>query len=313
MSKSSIEWTEHTWNPVSGCTRVSMGCDNCYAATLTKRLAAMGQEKYQGLVNPGKGHFNGVVKLHEDALEIPLKRWMPTTYFVNSMSDLFHPSVPFSFVDKVFAVMARAHWHTFQILTKRPERMAEYLGARIDGGSTEARVAWESTQMVENPSDHPELGDAWTWPLPNVWLGTSIEDQAAADERIPDLAKVTAIVRFLSCEPILGPIEIGTWFWSMMSDDRDCAIGWVIVGGESGPNARPMELEWAEALVSQCLAADVPVFVKQLGTVAGGKAHHDIDSFPLSLRFRQMPAIRRLPARDQFKRPKETVQTKLFR
>ena len=295
MSKSSIEWTDDTWNPVSGCTRVSAGCDNCYAVTMTKRLEAMGQEKYSGLVNIGKGHFNGVVKAHEDALTIPLKAKKPRRYFVNSMSDLFHRDVPLEFIDKVFAVMALCPQHTFQILTKRPERMAEYLAGYHDRNHVEARDFIESL-------GYPRRCYA-EWPIPNVWLGTSVEDQQAADERIPHLLRCPAAVRFLSCEPLLGPVRFygdcivckrcgtyladheeaewepcdckcGYYTWNVPIDRAslshpldadDDGIHWVIVGGESGPNARPMHPDWARSLRDQCVSAGVPFFFKQWG------------------------------------------------
>lgn len=221
MSK--IQWTEKTWNPVTGCTRVSAGCDHCYAATMTRRLAAMGQEKYQGLM--GKNHFNGVVKCHESALGEPGKHHKPKTFFVCSMSDLFHRDVPFEFIDKVFGIMQKYYWHTFQVLTKRPERMLQL------------------------------FSDGYRPPLPNVWLGTSVEDQASAKKRIPELRKCPAVVRFLSVEPLLERVDLNL-----------TGIHWVIVGGESGANARPMEHSWLWHVIEQCKAASVPLFVKQLGS-----------------------------------------------
>jgi len=311
MSKSSIEWTDDTWNPVSGCTRVSAGCDNCYAVKMTKRLEAMGKPKYAGLVNIGKAHFNGTVRCHEDALTIPLKAKKPRRWFVNSMSDLFHKEVPFEFIDRVFAVMALCPQHTFQVLTKRPERMAEYLETLspsefdekmlpvIDWAS--AHAIWTTTYICrdQGPS-RPVHG----WPLPNVWLGTSAEDQQTADERVPHLLKCPAAVRFLSCEPLLGPVRFYSGdvivckaCGSFLSDDEEelfkpCPCGcthyvwdtptdkatlediedpselgihWVIVGGESGPGARPMHPDWARSLRDQCVAAGVPFFFKQWG------------------------------------------------
>jgi len=286
MSKSAIEWTDDTWNPVSGCTRVSAGCDNCYAVTMTKRLEAMGQEKYSGLVNIGKGHFNGVVKCHEDALTIPLKAKKPRRYFVNSMSDLFHKEVPFEFIDKVFAAMALCPQHTFQILTKRPERMAEYLNERRSPNAAIAAIAhlWamERGPVLANRlaqfesrlrTHFHELVVGGPSPLPNVWLGTSCEDQSTADERIPHLLKCPAAVRFLSCEPLLGPVDVICSCGATVSNEfRACEaatepnrIHWVIVGGESGPSARPMHPEWARSLRDQCVKAGVSFFFKQWG------------------------------------------------
>lgn len=285
MSKSTIEWTDDTWNPVSGCTRVSAGCDNCYAVKMTKRLDAMGQEKYSGLVNLGKGHFNGIVKCHEDTLTIPLKAKKPRRYFVNSMSDLFHKEVPFEFIDTVFAVMALCPQHTFQILTKRPERMAEYLSFVDPGGFRE--VVWANAlRHLRDPEPFRSTTSAVPWPLPNVWLGTSVEDQQTADERIPHLLKCPAAVRFLSCEPLLGPVDltrlpVGRNFIDCLRCDFHGGQGsviagppsgtgpvdWVIVGGESGPGARPMHPDWARSLRDQCVAAGVPYFFKQWGGV----------------------------------------------
>lgn len=277
MKNTKIEWTDTTWNPVSGCTRASAGCDNCYAVTMTKRLEAMGQAKYAGLVNIGKNHFNGVVKCHEEALTLPLGWKKPQKIFVNSMSDLFHPEVPFEFIDKVFAIMALSPQHTFQILTKRPERMAEYLNGH-PGLTRPQLVGIEAARMNDG-------FEGIEWPLPNVWLGVSVEDQRAADERIPHLLRIPAAVRFLSCEPLLGPVDLrrlsvrpGRFIDCLTCDYHDGVgsviagppsgtgpIDWVICGGESGPNARPMHPDWARSLRDQCQAAGVPFFFKQWG------------------------------------------------
>lgn len=240
-----IQWTEATWNPLSGCTPVSPGCLHCYAATMSHRLEAMGQPKYKGLtvLRNGVRTFNGTIRLDEKALTIPLHWKKPRHIFVNSMSDLFHKDVPFEFVDKVFAVMEQCPQHTFQVLTKRPERMAEYL-------------------------NQSAFGD---WPLPNVWLGTSVENQKCADERIPWLLQCPAAVRFLSCEPLLGPIDLGDCLddetYGDEGGDGPCsAIDWVIVGGESGPNARRCDVNWIADIIRQCRDAGLPCFVKQLGS-----------------------------------------------
>lgn len=295
---SSIEWTDMTWNPVSGCTRASAGCDHCYAVGMTHRLASMGQAaKYGGLtVLNGKNerHFNGVVRTHEDALSIPLRRKKPTRWFVNSMSDLFHKEVPFAFIDRVFAVMALCPQHTFQVLTKRPARMAVYLSdERVDRGphsgqplTNRERVNEVANGMSEPPDNDYAFGMGW--PLPNVWLGTSVEDQAAAYVRIPDLLKCPAAVRFLSCEPLLGELDLthflpSSWCCNRcgqhwIGDGPSCnecgdygvevtrGLDWVIVGGESGKGARPCDIAWIRSLVEQGKAAGVPVFVKQLGS-----------------------------------------------
>jgi protein gp37 len=281
MSKSPIEWTEETWNPLAGCSAVSKGCTNCYAAVMTKRLAAMGQAKYSGLLN-SSGHFNGKINFDEAALSIPLKRKKPTTYFVNSMSDLFHEAVPFEFIDRVFAVMALCPQHTFQVLTKRPERMAEYLLKHADSED----IAWHANVEILKLGHG---GGRVKWPLPNVWLGTSVEDQAAADARIPHLLRCPAAVRFLSCEPLLGPVDLTRVSLGSSKVAKDSgplsgytvdfklnaltgapktgipAVDWVICGGESGADARPMHPDWARGLRDQCEAAGVPFFFKQWG------------------------------------------------
>lgn len=292
---SNIEWTDATWNPVTGCTRVSPGCDHCYAVTMTHRLEGMERsrrprngtedgcsakpsEKYTGLtVMNGRGdrHFNGVVRCHEDALSIPMGWKKPKRIFVNSMADLFHKDVPFEFIDRVFAMMAMCPHHTFQVLTKRPERMAEYLDRpwvdMADGrrGLRDSinRAAFELTVGRHVfPTSSLGMNDHPGWPLRNVWLGTSVERQQEADERIPHLMKCPAAVRFLSCEPLLGPVDLNL----KTIDDWDgpglnTRVDWVIVGGESGPGARPCNIAWIRSIVEQRKAAGVPCFVKQLG------------------------------------------------
>lgn len=210
---SDIEWTESTWNPVTGCTKVSPGCKHCYAERMAERLQAMGQPNY-------RDGFAVTLQLH--MLDLPLGWRRPRLVFVNSMSDLFHERVPLAYVQQVFAVMAAASQHRFQILTKRADRLVE-------------------------------LAPALPWP-PNVWMGVSVETQAYA-ERIDRLRCVPAAVKFLSLEPLLGPLSA--------LDLRE--IGWVIVGGESGPGARPLEQEWVVEIRDQCQAAGVPFFFKQWG------------------------------------------------
>jgi protein gp37 len=253
-----IEWTNETWNPLTGCTLVSEGCRNCYAAReAAGRLSH--HPAYAGLAvrRGGRPVFTGEVRLHPERLEQPLRWKRPRMIFVNSMSDLFHESVPFGFVDKVFAVMALTPRHTYQILTKRPERMREYLTTR-----TPHDVASEPFATIDVAG-----GDPARWPLPNVWLGTSVEDQASADRRIPHLLETPAAVRFLSCEPLLGPVDLGHYLCKTWR--KGVTIGryldWAIVGGESGPNARPMHPDWARSLRDQCQAVGVPFFFKQWG------------------------------------------------
>lgn len=220
-TKTAIEWTDATWNPVTGCTKVSEGCAHCYAETWAGRhLGEFSKDKARKFTD---------VRTHADKLTLPLSWSKPRRIFVNSMSDLFHRDVPDAFIRQVFEVMASAHRHTFQILTKRPERMNRFL--------SDLKVA----------------------PLPHVWLGTSVEDQRAADDRVPQLVGTPARVRFLSCEPLLGPVDLSPWFGGL------CGIDWVIVGGESGPKARPMHPQWARALRDQCASAGVAFFFKQWG------------------------------------------------
>lgn len=244
--KTGIAWCDATWNPVSGCTKVSQGCKNCYAERLWPRLAAPGQ--------PYEGRAFTEVACHPNRLGQPLRWKKPRRIFVNSMSDLFHEDVPDDFIQEVFAVMALADRHTFQILTKRPDRMRRLLN------SDEFQ---EAITYVEGES--PEGIDGYgylPWPLPNVWLGVSVEDQETANERIPLLLNTPAAVRWLSIEPMLGPIDLREAHKAKIKLPR---VDWIVVGGESGPRARPMQIEWVESIVDQCQAASVPVFVKQMG------------------------------------------------
>ena len=257
MSASNIEWTDETWNPLTGCTRVSPGCDHCYAVRMTRRLAGMGQTKYAGLTT--RKHFNGKVKTHDDELRRPFHWRRPRMVFVNSMSDLFHKDVPETFIVKVFATMWDCQWHTFQVLTKRPERMLELMSSQtfVDDVGI---AAWHQLNQIDAVkaalvTDAEIVTDLRSiWPLPNVWLGTSIETVDYL-KRIERLRDVPAAVHFLSIEPLLEPLP---------SIDLS-GIGWVIVGGESGPGARRMHPVWARLIRSQCLANGVPFFFKQWG------------------------------------------------
>lgn len=272
-----IEWTDKTWNPIVGCSMVSPGCANCYAETMSKRLAAMARSDIALAKDPGrkeaylhvlneKGRWNGHVELVPAALADPLGWRKPARVFVNSMSDLFHRDVPFEYIDRVFAVMALCEQHTFQVLTKRPERMVEYVLARSD--SMEIYRAAMSL-LIQNRLDRT-VGEETRFPLSNVWLGTSVEDQQRADERIPHLLKCPAAVRFLSCEPLLGPLEFSDATRradaiSQLGKKALTGIGWVIVGGESGPSARPMHPDWARSIRDQCVAAGAAFHFKQWG------------------------------------------------
>lgn len=268
---SKIAWTERTWNPVIGCSKVSEGCRNCYAIRMAHRLGANPQTpQYKGLtqVKGGKPEWTNKVYCLEDRLLDPLSWKKPRMIFVNSMSDLFHEDVPDEFIDKVFAVMALCPQHFFQVLTKRPKRMADYLnGVSLVGGTKGRTYRWDCKADKYRTGDLNE-SIALEFPLQNVWIGTSIEDQETADERIPHLLQCPAVVRFLSCEPLLGAVyltrihddEIGaTW------DVLEMGISQVIVGGESGPGARPMNPDWARSLRDQCASAGVPFFFKHWG------------------------------------------------
>ncbi|MGR9268147.1 DUF5131 family protein [Rhizobium leguminosarum] len=225
MAETSIEWTDATWNPVAGCTIMSAGCTNCYAMRMAARLEAMGVEKYDGLTRKsgGRPKWTGALYLDDNALQIPTTWSRPRNVFVNSMSDLFHPDVPVDFVRKVWSVMAETSRHTYQILTKRPDRMVAVL-------RNDFQV------------------------LPNVWLGTSVEDGRVV-HRLDDLRQVPAVVRFVSFEPLIGSVSSGSL----------AGIQWAIVGGESGPNARPMDPAWIDEIFDMCSDADAAFFFKQWG------------------------------------------------
>lgn len=274
--RSKIEWTDATWNPVTGCTKVSEGCRNCYAQAFA--------ERFRG--TPGHYFENGFdITLRPEKLDQPIRWTRPRRIFVNSMSDLFHEQVPDDFIDKVFAVIALSPQHTFQILTKRPKRMMEYLNTP----NRDEIIGWEAHKLYESIGgnykyvsslvtrsgtisnvslqEHPNA-----WPLPNVWLGVSVENQRAADERIPLLLQTPAAVRFLSCEPLLGPVlltGVGKKCYGCVAGVphrcRNILVDWVIVGGESGPGARPMHPDWVRSIRDQCVAAEVPFFFKQWG------------------------------------------------
>ena len=233
---STIEWTDETWNPVTGCTRVSPGCDHCYMFALYPRLTAMGV--------PGYEYRPEQVQTLPDRLGAPLRWPKPRRVFVNSMSDVFHPHVPYEFVTQMFDVMREAsehRGHVFQVLTKRPGRAVGW---------------WEKNQE--------RYGGEWP---AGVWIGTSVESQKYAP-RISVLARLPAPVRFVSAEPLLGPVDLRRW---LHAGD----LKWVIAGGESGRSARPMELEWARSLRDQCHEADVAFFLKQLGGRRGKRSGED--------------------------------------
>jgi len=294
MSKSKIEWTDAVWNPTTGCSKVSAGCANCYAEREWRRLAGNPMTAYFGR------KFNDVA-CHPERLEQPLRWKKPRKIFVNSMSDLFHESVPDKFIAKVFAIMDLARQHTYMVLTKRPERAKELLSSE----DFQFHVGMFQSQAVRE-FKLPEPKEIGPWPLKNVWLGVSVENQEAADERIPLLLHTPAVVRFISAEPLLGSVDLTKWIgtqfcckcgyrgldvgpededgeftcpecgadeWyfteteyhgALEKNDRQ-SIDWVIVGGESGPNARPMHPYWVRSLRDQCQASEVPFFFKQWG------------------------------------------------
>jgi protein gp37 len=257
-SESTIEWTEATWNPTLGCTPVSPGCDLCYAGVMSHRLALMGRSEYVELTvkrnAPGRAGgsvratFTGVVRCLPERLSLPTKWKKPKMIFVNSMSDLFHKEVPIEFIQSVFDVMVSCPQHTFQLLTKRPERAAE-------------------------------LAHCLPWPS-NVWLGTSAENQATLDERVPSLIRCPATVRFLSCEPLLGPIDLSQY----LPD-----LHWVIFGAESGHGARNCPTEWVRSGVLACQSANVATFVKQLSSGVRGRVSKNPEEWAEDLRVRQFP------------------------
>lgn len=247
MADTSIEWTDATWNPVAGCTILSPGCTNCYAMRMAARLDAMGMKKYRGLTRKsgGRAKWTGKIRLDRDALAVPAKWRRARRIFVNSMSDLFHDAVPSEFVAEVWDVMASTPWHTYQILTKRPDRMADV------------------TTKLEK--------------LQNVWLGASVESADYLD-RIEQLRKVKAAVRFISFEPLLGSV----------AGANLSGIQWAIVGGESGPRARPMREEWVDEIEAACREADTAFFFKQWGGVrkkAAGRTYRDrtFDEMPIAV------------------------------
>lgn len=258
-----IEWAEGVWNPITGCTKVSAGCAHCYAERMATRLA--GRAGY-----PAEHPF--AVTLHPDRLEEPLHWRKPRRIFVCSMSDLFHPDVPDEFTDWVFQTMDQARWHTFVILTKRPERMRAYVIER-----RQARFREYADKFRDCPTEAMRTSPAAKVarrraenPMPAyVWLGTSVEDQATADDRIPHLLRCPAAVRFVSYEPVLGPVDLSR-SWDPLKEPEGARlpgkIDWVIAGGESGPKARACHIEDIRSVVRQCREGGVSVFVKQLGS-----------------------------------------------
>lgn len=248
--KTKIEWADASWNPVVGCSVYSAGCKNCYAMRMAHRMGwDLKIEKYAGLTElvNNKPVWNGVVRLVESDLGIPLRWQRGRRIFVNSMSDLFHESLPDAAIDKVFAVMAMAPRHTFMVLTKRSGRMREYMTDE----KTKVHVVGEILKLP----DHTHEG-SMSWPLANVWLGVSTEDQENWDARLPDLNETPAATKFVSVEPMLGPIRAGAWL---------ATVDQIIVGGESGgKRRRKFDCDWARALRDECAASGVAFYMKQV-------------------------------------------------
>jgi len=290
--KSKIEWTDATWNPVTGCTKVSQGCKNCYAERVFPRT-------YGSLRK-----FTDV-RTHPDRLEQPLHWRKPRRVFVNSMSDLFHEDVPEVFIAAVFGVMLASRRHTFQVLTKRPALMFEFL-TNVPDIMALTCSALDQAGIERGCGSAFDDGD--DWPLENIWLGVSVEDQATASERIPLLLQTPAAVRFVSYEPALEWVDLKKY---LLPTRGRPALDWLICGGESGPGARPFNVEWARSTIAQCKAAGVACFVKQLGanvacreedmfqstgdTELGWRAWlrdpkgGDMDEWPADLRVREFP------------------------
>jgi protein gp37 len=317
-----IEWTDETWNPVVGCSRVSAGCDHCYAMGVAHRGMS---PQHRGLTKlrpndasrPGVD-WTGEVRPVASMLEKPFHWRKPRRVFVNSMSDLFHAQVPFEFIAAVFGVMAATPKHTYQVLTKRPERAREFFAwyEGESGAGADAHAAlFAAREIIERDGvacNELIFDDPPEFPLRNVHLGVSVEDQATADERIPVLLQLPAAVRWVSYEPALGRVdfvgigdggEIGATYDALRggmtgSDVGGPRLDWIVVGGESGQNARPFDLAWARITIAACRAAGVPVFVKQLGAVpigdiagecrlSDGKGG-DWDEWPADLRVREV-------------------------
>ena len=304
MDNTKISWTHASWNPQVGCSRVSAGCQNCYAEVAVSRIPkrlngaqVRGAEFYEGITRETSSgpRWTGVIKPKREVLDQPLRWKRPRKIFVNSLSDLFHENLPFSYVGAVFGVMLAAKHHTFQVLTKRPKRAAEFF-VWLDRMAIETGDHWTRCCLnlaeVELPDNSPHKGTVvargeavhTSWPIPNVWLGVSVEDQKAADERIPILLRLPAAVRFLSCEPLLGPVDLEPFFGQpdkngelsgpRLEPDGTPAIKWTIVGGESGPNFRPMDVSWAQAIQAQCEEAGVAFFYKQAAAYKPGQNPH---------------------------------------
>jgi len=303
VGKTSIEWTDVSWPIVNGCRRASPGCEGCYA----ERLAATRLRhtpKYEGLATFSKGgpRWTGLSRLWEAELEMPLRLRDPSRIFVADMGDLFYEGVPDEVIDRVWAVMLLAPRHTFQVLTKRAVRARKYLSdprlyERVlrEADAIRAKRPALMGVGISNPA---------TTPAPWIWVGVSVEDQARANERLPHLVETPAAVKFVSAEPLLGPVDLSIFLYSGFTEPpHPDVVNWVIVGGESGPKARALDVAWAESLIEQCRRAKTPVFMKQMGPYPedDGETHPqkhpkggDPLEWPKSLRVREFPEPRTL-------------------
>lgn len=321
--KTGIQWTDATWNPLRGCTRVSKGCENCYAEKVAYRFSGPGQP-YEGLIAIGKKgpRWNGVIKLVPEKLIDPLRWTRPRMVFVNSMSDLFHENISNEYIAAVFGVMAEAKTHTFQILTKRPKRAKEFFdwlttkayaeSCAVDGfypytqyevGICLAEAAKLTGRSKLFPKDFP------IWPLPNVWLGISAENQETANKRVPLLMECPANIHWVSYEPALGPVDFSEWIDNSGYDSllrtftgrkaTPPSLDWIVVGGESGSGSRPFDWKWAQHVVDTTSASSTAVFVKQLGSkpvlkdsgISSLKSYKggEISEWPKGLQVREYP------------------------
>lgn len=322
-----IEWADCTWNVCIGCAKVAQGCKHCYAETMAKRLARMGQDHYAAVVNDTG--WNGRAVTVPEALSKPLRWRKPRRIFVNSMSDLYHDDMPFEFIAAVKGVQAATPQHTYIELTKRPKRMREFMRWAEQHVAGPVPYVAAAAYMRVGGGNAPGMechgiADHTPWPLPNVIHGYSASTQADLDAGIADLRLAPSALRCLSLEPLIGPVDVSACLgleWSEIGEcwicERDHAvfggrkIDWIIVGGESGPGARPCDVAWIRAIVEQCKAAGVPCFVKQLGDVrilssGTGLPHYhewfhqikarkgaDPSEWPADLRVRQFPEVAR--------------------
>lgn len=303
MADTKIEWANKTWNPTRGCSLVSDGCKHCYAMRQAHRFNTAGGP-YEGLtVLTSTGpKWNGDITLVPDKLGEPMRWRNPCRIFVNSMSDVFHEGVDDSFIDRIFGVIQLCPQHIFQILTKRPQRMMEYMNEPGRGGKVmlaAEREAFDQDTLAQRHGRLPATAKydktaditageslikvkGGTWPPPNAWMGTSVENQKTADERIPFLLRTLAMVRWISAEPLLGMIDLREAHVTkqrLANWPNPTRVDWVVVGGESGPGARPMDPEWARSLRDQCVSRNIAYFFKQYGDWAvGGKVEKD-DSY----------------------------------